>query len=207
MKKTVATGLVVLTLCIGFTACEQTKSKKDGTEVAEEQNAEKMVTDEGEDDAEFMVKAASGGMLEVELGQLATQKGGNTQVKEFGRQMIKDHGTANQELKNLATLKNITLPTSMSDKHRKHVEELSRLSGAEFDREYMELMKKDHKEDIKLFEKAANEAMDADIKALAAKELPVLRHHLQMAEQGETMSGNHADHTQVNSSQDKTSKK
>ncbi|WP_128546499.1 DUF4142 domain-containing protein [Larkinella soli] len=157
-----------------FQACNSNSSEKDSAEQAEEANDDKDVR---EDDSEFAVKAASGGLMEVELGRLAQQKAQSQRVKDFGAMMVEDHTKANNELKTLATAKNISLPATMGEEHRKHVDDLSKLSGAEFDREYIDLMVKDHDEDIKHFKEAADDAKDTDMKAFAAKTLPVLQKH------------------------------
>jgi putative membrane protein len=167
-------------------ACDSPNTaKEDSTEVAEEQNEEKLASDDAEDDADFMVKAASGGMLEVELGKMALQKASNPQVKKFAQQMVADHSKANEELKALAAKKNITLPTTPGDEAQEHINDLAKYSGAEFDKKYAELMHKDHQEDLDLFKEAADDAEDPEVKAFAAKTLPVLQNHHQMAEQME----------------------
>ncbi len=131
----------------------------------------------------FMVEAASGGMMEVDLGNLAKEKATNAKVKEFAAMMVKDHTKANDELKALASKKNVTLPATMEDKHREHINDLRDKSGAEFDKDYMEMMVKDHKDDIDKFEDIAKNSDDADLKAFANKTLPVLRKHHEQAKQ------------------------
>ncbi len=186
MKKVMLNGILAVTFCFWMTACDSPNTaKEDSTEMAEEQNEEKLTSDDAEDNADFMVKAASGGMLEVELGRMALQKASSPKVKQFAQQMIDDHTKANEELKALAAKKNITLPTTPGDEAQEHINDLAKYSGAEFDKEYLELMHKDHQEDLDLFKEAAEEAEDADVKAFAAKTLPVLENHHQMVEQME----------------------
>jgi putative membrane protein len=186
MKKTMLNGMLAATFCFWMAACDSPNTaKEDSAEVAEEQNEEKLASDDAEDDADFMVKAASGGMMEVELGRMALQKATSSQVKKFAQQMVDDHTKTNEELKALAAKKNITLPTTPGDEAQEHINDLAKYSGAEFDKEYLELMHKDHQEDLDLFKEAAEDAEDAEVKAFAAKTLPVLQTHHQMAEQME----------------------
>jgi len=186
MKKVMLNGILAATFCFWMAACDSPKTtQEDSTEVAEEQNEEKLASDDAEDDADFMVKAASGGMMEVELGRMALQKATNPKVKKFAQKMVDDHTKANEALKALAAKKNITLPTTPGDEAQEHINDLARYSGAEFDKEYLELMHKDHQEDLDLFKEAAEDAEDAEVKAFAAKTLPVLQTHHQMAEQME----------------------
>jgi putative membrane protein len=133
-------------------------------------------------DSSFVNKAAIGGLAEVKLGQLAIMKASNGDVKSFGQQMLDDHGKANVELKDLASKKGITLPTDIDAKHQATYDRLSKLSGAEFDREYMKEMVSDHREDVNEFRRESKSGSDSDVKAWAAKTLPTLEHHLQMAE-------------------------
>jgi putative membrane protein len=130
----------------------------------------------------FMKEAAQGGLAEVTLGQMAAEKGQNEAVKDFGKRMVKDHGKANEELKNLAKSEGVTLPTEMSSEGKELQQRLQKLSGAEFDKVYMEEMVKDHKKDIEAFNQQANTGTDADVKNWAAKTLPTLREHLQLGE-------------------------
>ncbi|MBG9378139.1 DUF4142 domain-containing protein [Panacibacter sp. DH6] len=133
------------------------------------------------DAADFAVEAASGGMMEVELGKLAQEKAADQRVKDFGAMMVKDHSAANDKLKAIATAKNITLPAEMGDKHKKHVEDLAKKTGKDFDKAYMDMMVDDHEEDVKKFEDAAEKCKDADLKAFATETLPTLRTHLDAA--------------------------
>lgn len=132
--------------------------------------------------SQFMVKAANGGMMEVELGSLAKDKATNPQVKEFAAMMVTDHSKANDELKSLAATKNFTLPATMDNDHREHITDLSNKTGKDFDKAYMDMMVDDHKEDIDLFEDITKkDNVDADLKAFATKTLPTLKKHHEAA--------------------------
>jgi putative membrane protein len=136
----------------------------------------------GAADTTFVKKAAQGGMAEVELGKLATDKATNDQVKQFGRKMVDDHSKANDELKSLAQTKNIMLPSDLSAQDKALRDRLSKLSGAAFDRAYMQAMLKDHREDVSEFRTESKAGRDADVKAWAAKTLPTLEGHLKLAQ-------------------------
>jgi putative membrane protein len=132
-------------------------------------------------DTKRVVEIASGGMMEVVLGELAQQKAENPRIKNFGQMMVTDHTKANEELKALATRKNVVLPQTPGEDHRKHIDDLQKKTGRDFDKAYISMMVDDHQEDINKFEKLANDANDADVKAFASKTLPVLRSHLDSA--------------------------
>lgn len=131
-------------------------------------------------DLDFMNNAAPGGMAEVELGKLAAAKAQNAEVKAFAQKMIEDHSRANDELKQLAAQKKVMLPPDVMPLHKQAMEKLSKLSGTDFDKEYVKEMVTAHEKDVKAFETAANTGTDADVKAFAAKTLPTLKMHLEM---------------------------
>jgi putative membrane protein len=136
-------------------------------------------------DDKFVREAAEGGMMEVELGKLAAEKANNDQVKAFGRQMQEDHGKANEELKTIAANKGVAFPKSLQGKQKRTVDRLSKLTGTEFDRQYMRAMVDDHKEDLEKFQREANKGQDADVKQFASTHVPVLKKHLEMAQAAE----------------------
>lgn len=180
MKQTTWSALMIASV-MAFTACNSNKTE-DTKEVAEEQNEAKLDTTQLEDDAEFAVAAADGGLMEVQLGELAQKNAASAEVKKFGQTMATDHSKASEELKTLASQKNITLPTMLSNEKQKKYDDLAKKQGAEFDKAYISFMVDDHKEDIDEFEEAAKEAKDPDVKAWAQGKLPTLKHHLEMAE-------------------------
>lgn len=134
------------------------------------------------DAQDFALKAASGGAMEVELGKFAQQNGMSQGIKDFGKMMVEDHTKAGNELKGIAVSKNMTIPADMMEEHKKHVDELSKKTGADFDKAYISMMIDDHKEDISDFKKASSNLKDADLKAFAGKTLPVLQKHLAAVE-------------------------
>ncbi len=132
-------------------------------------------------DHRFIEHAAQGGMAEVALGRLAGERGQHPQVKSFGERMVQDHGKANDELKTIAAAKGVAWPQEPDRSHKRDADKMGKLQGAEFDREYMEHMVKDHEKDVKDFEKVAKNSKDAELKAFAEKTLPVLQQHLNLA--------------------------
>lgn len=129
-------------------------------------------------DRTFIMDAASGGLMEVELGRTASTNAASPRVKEFGRMMVTDHTKANTELKGVAAKKNVTVPPTPAEKQQNHINDLKDKKGADFDKAYVDMMVDDHKEDISKFEDEAKNGKDADVKAFATKTLPVLHKHL-----------------------------
>src|SRR6185437_1039946 len=134
-------------------------------------------------DRTFATKAAEGGQAEVALGRLAAEKAGSPQVRQFGQQMVTDHSQANQELQSIAKQQNLTLPTKPDAASTATEQRLQASSGTAFDSAYARDMVQDHQQDVADFQKEASSGQDPALKAFAQKYLPVLQHHLQMAQQ------------------------
>lgn len=132
-------------------------------------------------DAMFIRTAAIDGMAEVEHGRLAAQHATHDEVKQFGQRMVDDHSKAGDEVKGMASQKNVTLPTELDPKHKAMQDKLSKMNGTAFDRAYMAHMVAAHQQAVTLFQKEASSGKDAEAKAWAAKTLPTLREHLKTA--------------------------
>jgi putative membrane protein len=132
-------------------------------------------------DMEFTHKAAEANITEVKLGQLAEQKGTTDTVKDFGKRMVTDHNTAEENLKSAASKYKINLPAALDAKDQAVYDRLSKLSGEAFDRAYARDMVRDHRTDVAEFRHEANDGKDATIKAFASQTLPTLEEHLKLA--------------------------
>lgn len=180
MKK-ISLALALALATVTMYSCKDGEKAKDPVEAAKDTNDTKedanalAVT---EDDSKFLVAAADGGMTEVEASKLAQTMGTSKQVKEFADQMIKDHTMAGNELKSLASTKNVTLPATVGEDHQKAITDLSNKKGADFDKAYVKMMVDDHEATVEKFKDASEKCKDADIKAFATKTLPTLQGHL-----------------------------
>jgi len=130
-------------------------------------------------DTAFAAKAAVGGMAEVALGKMAAAKGTDSKVKDFGKMMVMDHGKANAELMTIAKGKNISLPAGLDAEHQAKSDSLSKLSGKDFDKAYVDAMIDGHKKTLALMQTKASNGKDAELKAFAGKTAPVVQHHLE----------------------------
>jgi putative membrane protein len=133
-----------------------------------------------------MTKVAASGKAELEAAKVAAEKSSNPQVKQFAQKMVQDHMAANDELSKLASAKGVTLPPAQAD-HGDHAGAIKRIAeakGADVDRQFLRGFGADeHDKDIMVFERAARESNDADVRAFAEKTLPKLREHQQLAQQ------------------------
>ena len=149
-------------------------------EVVENHNDAKFDNDK-EDDAKFMVDAAEGNMLQIELGKLAQKNAMAKDVKNLGSVLEKAHTKAQEELQVLANKKQVSLPGMLSSDGQDCKNKMSKETGSGFEKEYCDKIVKHHQESIERFEKAAGEASDSDVKAWATSMLPELRSHLDLA--------------------------
>jgi len=138
-------------------------------------------------DAEFVQIASASGLAEVNISKAAMQRATRDDVKSFARQMVQDHTKANMELNRLADSKRLTPAATMDAKHQDLSRQMLRLSGEEFDRQYVQSQLKDHQQAVALFENESKNGKDEDLKAFATKTLPTLREHLEMVRK---LSGN-----------------
>src|SRR5262245_54228446 len=157
-------------------------------------------------DQDFVHDLMVAGNAEVELGKLAALRGGRAEVKEFGQMMVKDHTSAGDQLKQIATRSNIDPGSAaIDDKHQELITKLSALKGADFDREYMKAMVDGHQDvldklesrvderdrvgvatgqkpkDVNVKPEPANDTAEAGLNQWAANALPVVKSHLEKA--------------------------
>jgi putative membrane protein len=148
------------------TPMQETGMSSDATEVAK--------------DKMFLRKAAAGGMAEVQLGQLATQKAGAQDVKDFGQKMVTDHTALNNEMAPIADAMGITLPKKLSKEDQAEYDRLNALSGDDFDKEYVLFMVRDHHQDLREFRTEAASTNDPVLKAAVDKGSKVIYEHMTM---------------------------
>ena len=180
---------LLLSSAAALFACNDQKTTTDSVETADSINEEKLDTSSNKaatitTDAattSFLVDAADHGMAEVELGRLAQDKGKNENVKSFAGMMVRDHSGVNDQVKSFAKRRNVTLPDSVSNSHKDKKNDLMKKEGAAFDKAYMDAMVKGHQDVVDLFEKAANNSTDDEVKTFINNILPSIKTHLDSA--------------------------
>jgi putative membrane protein len=137
-------------------------------------------------DAEFVKEISQGGMLEIKLGEQAQRMAASPEVKKFAQRLVDEHGKAHRELNSLANTRGITTPQQLDAKSKEVLDKLSGLKGADFDREYIRQMVRDHEQDVQEFQRASQNLKDADLKNWVTKTLPALNEHLRQAKEIQT---------------------
>ena len=161
---------------------ESTTNTSTSTNTATDANTSttnNVVTDEKS--SEFLKKVTNSGMAEVQLAKLAQQKATIDAVKNFAAMLERDHTAVNQQVKNLADQRNVVLPSAISDDKQKMYNDMDKMTGKAFDKDYISMMIKAHGDGISLFEDTRSNASDVDVKNFADKTLPTLKMHLDSA--------------------------
>jgi putative membrane protein len=174
-------GIAGLLVCSGPSYAQQSGDAQSGNSGMT--SGTSTMTSSG--DTKFATEAAQGGLAEVQLGQLASEKGTNPAVKAFGERMVQDHTKLNDQMKQVAQKDGMTLPTNLDPKDQALYDRLKNESGAQFDKTYMTAMVKDHEHDIKEFQKEARAGKNPDLKQQASQALPILEQHLSLAKTAE----------------------
>lgn len=131
----------------------------------------------------FILKTSESGMLEARLAQLAAERASDSTVKSYAAMLAQDHAATNDRLRQLATTLNVTLPTTLSPADQQTIDGLSRLSGAEFDRQFVQIMgTRGHENSIALYEQVGNTTGNASVRSFTIATLPALRAHLSAAQ-------------------------
>jgi len=168
-------ALVSAGLCLGVSA--QAAQKKEETKSSASPSASSSKSPAtaalSAKDKAFMKEAAKGGQMEVDMGKMAEKQGKNADVKKFGTRMVTDHSKANNELMGIAKKKGVDLS--------KEKPSMKKLNDANFDKEYIDAMVKDHEDDLAAFQAEAKNGSDADVKAFASKTSEVIKKHLALA--------------------------
>jgi putative membrane protein len=132
--------------------------------------------------ADFVKEAATSDMFEIASSKLALERSDEA-TKAFAKQMIQDHEKTTADLKGLVSSGKVkaTLPADMTDAQKKMLNDLKAMKSDEFTEKYRSEQVDAHEDAVDLFERYGKEGEQADLKAWAAKTLPALQHHLDMA--------------------------
>ncbi|MFO7824587.1 MAG: DUF4142 domain-containing protein [Cyclobacterium sp.] len=183
-------------LIVAVSACSDNKTV-DSNEVTNQEEVNTMPTSdhtivviENDNDSTFLRKAAEMQMEMINFGKLAQEKGDSPEVKEFGRVMEAENTKSQTEINALAQSKSMSLPGSATDDSMEAYNDLNEETGNDFGRSYSDRMVDQHEDAIDLFENAANDSEDPEIKAWATEKLPILRVQLKQAEDCKEQSDN-----------------
>ena len=179
-----ATKLILaLAVAVSAAACErpaENTAPPAGTAPAADDARPTGTSGESADAQQFVNDLGSGNMTEIDLGQVAQQKGASPEVKAFGEMLVRDHTKALDALKEAAAQQNLQVPAMVNEKHRELRDRLSILTGSEFDRAYIDAMIEAHEATVEKLED--RKGADA-LSQFASTILPTVQQHLEQAKQ------------------------
>jgi putative membrane protein len=165
-KIILSAGLLLLTM----NSCKnETKNSKD----AAKNNVKK--------DSTLLHDATSIKLSAIQIGKLELMNGSSEDVKKFAETLLADHKKSLNDLKMLAIDKTITIPTSVNDEKLKEYDSLNKVSGADFDKKFIDMMTEGHTEAIEKMTQISKEATDNDIKEWASEQIVLLTNHYKEA--------------------------
>lgn len=138
-------------------------------------------TAQSDDDKKFLAKVSQADVDEIKLSELAQQKATNPAVKAFANKMVKEHKMMSANLKPFADSWGISAPTSVDDDAQKEWDKLNGLSGADFDKEYIDQMVSDHAKALDAYTDEAKDTKDKKFQAAVIKNKTMVAAHKNMA--------------------------
>jgi putative membrane protein len=187
----IAKILLTLLFSAAFTVCAA-NAQKSNMQNNTESSSSAMAKTSGATtsaDTKFLRTVGQADLAEIELGTLAEQKATNPEVKQFAQRMVQDHTKNREELQQVAAEQHVTVPDMVTPKDKATKAQLEKLSGAQFDKAYMNDMLKDHRTDVAEVAHACKTAQNPAVKSFAQKTLPVLESHLKEAEKVAPQAG------------------
>ncbi|MCR6629719.1 MAG: DUF4142 domain-containing protein [Magnetospirillum sp.] len=134
-------------------------------------------------DQVFLHQMHQGGSAEVALGRLADSKADSDRIRELARHLVQDHDKVNNRVADLAGKMKTDLPKELDRERQAVADRLDRLSGADFDRAWLEAQTQEHQKAAQLLVWEIGSGQDADLQAFARETLPIIYQHLEMIAQ------------------------
>ena len=142
----------------------------------------------------FVHSALEDENAELELGQLAAQRGNSDNVKQFGKKMVEDHTKLSEQMVQIAQREGIVVPNGVKGRDKALEMKLGGLSGDAFDKAFIKAMVLEHRKDLLEFKREASSGNDTGIRKAATRGAQVIGEHLQMAQQ---MAQEHGGQTEL----------
>lgn len=136
-----------------------------------------------ESDWQLLLQIAVGGTRQLELSRVAVDMATDEEVSVLAQSEVDEQNGLSDKLKDFADLKKLTLPSAPDEKTQEMVRRLKNLSGAEFDRAYVQTSGVIGHENLDaVMSKVKAEAEDADLLHLVTVVHPLVQLHLQVSQ-------------------------
>lgn len=177
-----AIAALATTLAVGAAAQSRESQPENRSIVVAEVSRGAATGNKNAEDVEFLVDAMRTSLAEIELGELAAERGLDPRVRDYGTKLATDHRAHAAELERLLEPLNVTVPEEPSADAQLHHAALGRLAGQEFDGAFIEMMVASHSEAIEQYGAQTHANPDRSLAEFASASLPMLREHLRIAE-------------------------
>ncbi|SOD93795.1 DUF4142 domain-containing protein [Caenispirillum bisanense] len=178
---TTAAAVVALMTAVPAVA-QQTQATQPQAQQQSQSGQQQKQGEMSQQDRKFAKEAATGNMMEVQLGELAQKQGQNDQVKQFGERMAQEHGKAQDKLKQILQQAKAEVPQQLPQDAQQKVDRLTQQKGEQFDRAYMEMMVKDHEKDLQAYRQYTKQGQFQALVTYADQTTPILEQHYQQAQ-------------------------
>ena len=178
MNSTKLLGAASLAILVGLAGCGSNDNKANMSSTAPTPPPPALSAG----DTAFINTVSQADTEEINAAQLAETNSHSARVKSYAQQMVSDHTAANQKLNSIAQSKGVTPTTTPDDAHQQMMTQLQGEHGRAFDRAYIQGQIQDHQMVIQVLQNEAQTGTDPELKEFASTTLPVIQHHLQMAE-------------------------
>lgn len=124
-------------------------------------------------------------LMEIDLGKLAAKRGTTPAVKTYGDTLVKDHSDFDKKLTALAKKTGQVIPAEKPDPAKKEemaaakkrAADVQKLTGANFDREYLAFMIDDHHKAVMAIDADIAAAKNEELAAMLREVKPILQAH------------------------------
>lgn len=133
------------------------------------------------DEQRFAIQSLSSSLAGIRLGRLALQKSFAAEVRSVARRMVDDFALVSQQLRAVAEDRGFELPEEPPTEAIVRAQQLTNLSGDDFNRAFMTYAVRYHSELVALF-RAEAETGQGPFQQFAEEYLPNLRQRLRIAD-------------------------
>lgn len=179
---TTAAAVVALMTAVPAVAQQNQSSQPQAQQQQAQSSQQQKQGQMSQQDQKFAKEAATGNMMEVQLGELAQKQAQNEQVKQFGERMAQEHGKAQDKLKQILQQAKVEVPQQLPQDAQQKVDRLKQQQGKQFDQAYMELMVKDHEKDLQAYRQYTDQGEFQELVTYANQTTPILEQHYQQAQ-------------------------
>jgi putative membrane protein len=172
-------GLLCTALAVSLASCDRGSSNTQTKERALQLSEASSESWDARQDAAFLIDAYSYGLMIIRYSELAFEKAQSPAAKSFAEQSASWHKKLNNEIEQMAQHKEVVLPDAEGEDVQHYFDKLNKLSSAQFEKEYLQVLSDIQDNMIKQYQIASDEALDMNMRNWASQTLPYMQAHAQ----------------------------